>query len=98
MNVEKTAGESLPTAAEMATCFREPSKKPAMRERIMRYYAGLRAEVAKPDRKDDRLIKAYGKLMSRFRAEEEVILEILDSFARGDALSVREAASRLTRL
>jgi len=88
----------LPSAAEMATCFREPSKKAGMRERIGRYYAELRMEVPKPDRRDERLIKAYGKLMSRFRAEEEVVLEILDSFARGDALSVREAASRLTRL
>jgi len=97
MNTGK-ARTSLPSAAEMATCFREPSKKPGIRERIERYYAELRAQVARPDRNDDRLIKAYGKLMSRFRAEEEVVLEILDSFARGDAFSVREAASRLTRL
>jgi hypothetical protein len=89
---------SLPSAAEMATCFREPSKKPVLRERIQRYYSELRMKVAKPDRKEERLLKAYGKLMSRFRAEEETVLEILDAFARGDALSVREAAARLTRL
>lgn len=97
MNISRS-GTSLPSAAEMATCFREPSKKPVLRERIRRYYSELRMEVAKPDRKEEQLLKAYGKLMSRFRAEEETVLEILDSFARGDALSVREAASRLTRL
>ncbi|MFA0888267.1 MAG: hypothetical protein ACC613_04105 [Synergistales bacterium] len=89
---------ALPSAAEMAVCFREPSKRGAFLERIVRHYAGLRTAVPKPARKDEPVIRAYSRLMSRLRTEEQSVLEILDSFARGDAASVREAASRLTRL
>ncbi len=88
---------SLPSAAEMAACLRDPSRKAKLRERIETYFHRLRSEVPRPHKDDPALVKKYGEFMGRLRVEEETILEMLEAFSRGDASSVRSASLRLVR-
>lgn len=88
---------SLPGAAEMAACFRDPSRKTGLKKRIEGYFSTLRNEVPKPNREDPELVRKYGEYMGRLRTEEEIILEMLEAFSRGDASSVRAASLRLAR-
>lgn len=87
---------SIPSAAEMAACFRDPGRKGELRKRIEAHYLHLRSRVSRPGKKDPLLIKKYSQIMAKLRMEEETLMEMLDSFAKGDAESVREASSRLT--
>lgn len=89
---------SLPCAAEMAACFRDPCRKNGIKKRIEDHYSELRTDVPRPEKKDPFLIRKYSQIMARLRMEEEVLLEMLESFARGDANSVRETSARLTRV
>jgi hypothetical protein len=88
---------SLPSAAEMAACLRDPSRKAKLRERIETCFYRLRSEVPRPHKDDPALVKKYGEFMARLRVEEETILEMLEAFSKGDASSVRAASSRLVR-
>ncbi len=92
----RNKGFSLPGAAEMAACFRDPYRKKELKKRIEDHYSGLRRDVPRPQKKDTLLIRKYSRVMARLRMEEETLLEMLESFARGDAESVREASARLT--
>ncbi len=89
-------GSSLPGAAEMAACFRDPHRKKELEKRIMDHYSSLRGDVPRSPKKDTLLIRKYSRVMARLRMEEETLLKMLESFARGDADSVREASSKLT--
>lgn len=87
---------SLPSAAEMAGCFRDPGRKGELQSRIEAHYFHLRSQVCRPGKKDSLLIKKYSQIMAELRLEEETLMEMLDSFARGDAESVREVSAKLT--
>lgn len=87
---------ALPSAAEMAACFRDPCKKEELERRIRNHYSHLRSDVPRPLRKDRQLIEKFSQVMARLRMEEEALVEMLGSFARGDAGAVRSASARLT--
>jgi|SRR6056297_622273 len=90
-------GSGLPSAAEMAVCLRDPSRKSDLRQRIEDHYLNLRQEVARPQKDEPLLIKKYSQIMSRLRIEEEILLNMLESFSRGDADSIRKASAKLAR-
>jgi hypothetical protein len=89
--------KALPSAAEMAACLRDPSKKVELKKRIDDHYLALRRSVPRPQRNDPNLIKNYSQLMSRLRQEQEDVLEMLDAFSKGDAGNVRKLSSKLTK-
>jgi len=90
-------GEKLPTAGEMAMCLRDPARKSQLEERIVKYYVTLRIKVPKPPKANVGLIKEYSRIMAKLREEEETLLEMLESFASGDAAKVRTLSERLTK-
>ncbi|AER65842.1 hypothetical protein Tlie_0096 [Thermovirga lienii DSM 17291] len=96
MNSSLGCPDKLPTAGEMATCLRDPSKKGVLEERISRYYKALRTSVPKPPKADARLIKEYSKIMAGLRMEEEALFRMLEAFASGDPQGVKSAAKKLT--
>ncbi|GAB6281084.1 MAG: hypothetical protein STSR0007_12440 [Thermovirga sp.] len=87
----------LPTAAEMAACIRDPSRKAGIEKRIEAYFTRLRYEMPRPRKDDPELVRKYGELMGRLRMEEETLIEMLEAFARGDAHLVRETSARIAR-
>jgi len=91
-----SCSEGLPTAGEMATCLRDPSKKTVLEKRISQYYKVLRASVPKPPRADVRLIKEYSRIMAGLRMEEEALFSMLEAFASGDPQGVKDTAKKLT--
>jgi hypothetical protein len=88
---------SLPTAAEMALCARDPARKHALRAKIDDYFTSLRKSVIQPPRGDLQLIKKYGEAMGCLRDQEEASRNMLEAFSRGDARGVREACARIVR-
>lgn len=93
-----TNSTSLPSAAEMAACLRDPSRKAGLRERIEAYFCRQRQDLPRPRKDDPVLVRKYGEIMGRLRMEEETLLEMLDAFARGDAPRIREASVRIARV
>lgn len=87
---------ALPSAVEMAACVRDPYKKEELEERIRDHYSHLRSDVPRPLRNDRLLIERFSQVMARLRVEEGTIIEMLGSFARGDAGAVRSTSAKLT--
>lgn len=88
---------SLPTAAEMALCARDPGLKRVMMDKVDDYFSNLRRSVPRPPLGDRGLIKKYSEVMGRLRDHEEASRSMLEAFARGDARGVREACDRIVR-
>gem|GEM_PF-728452 len=89
-------GPSLPSAAEMVACFRDPHKKEELEKRIRNHYVHLRSDVPRPLKMDRLLIEKFSQLMARLRTEEESLVDMLGSFAKGDADAVRSTSAKLT--
>ncbi len=95
--IEQGRIPSMPTAAEMASCACEPDGPQMLRKRIREHFAALRKSVQRPPKGDAILIRRYGEVMGRLRADEDASRQMLDAFVRGDAEGVREACGRLVR-
>lgn len=88
---------SLPSASEMAACFRDTSTKSELRDRIENCYRELRKEVPVPGKNEPVVMERYGQIMAGLRAEEEALMSMLNAFCEGNASSVRGISARIAR-
>lgn len=88
---------SLPTAAEMALCARNPGLKRVLMVKVDDYFSNLRKSVPRPSMGDRGMIRKYSEVMGRLRDHEEASRYMLEAFSRGDAQGVREACERIVR-